>query len=49
MVTIPRLELLSALLLVRLVTTVLSALELCLPVSEVECYTDSRLFGFPTL
>ena len=39
-VTIPRLELLSALLLARLVTTVLSALEPCL---EVECYTDSTV------
>ena len=42
-VTVPRLELLSALLLSRLVTTVLSSLESCLPVSEIECYTDSAV------
>ena len=42
-VTVPRLELLSALLLSRLVTTVLSSLESCLPVSEIECYTDSTM------
>ena len=41
--TVPRLELLSALLLSRLVTTVLSSLKSCLPVSEIECYTDSTV------
>ncbi len=39
-VTIPRLELLSALLLARLITTVSSALESSLPGIKVECYTD---------
>jgi len=41
--TIPRLELLSALLLSRLITTVSSALESTLPDLEIECYTDSTV------
>ena len=41
--TIPRLELLSALLLLRLVTTVWSSFESCVPVSESKCYTDSTV------
>ena len=41
--TIPRLELLSALLLSRLVTAALTAVESCLSVSEIECYTDSTV------
>ena len=42
-ITIPRLELLSALLLSRLLATVSSALEYTLPDLEIECYTDSTL------
>ena len=38
--TIPRLELLSALLLSRLITTVSSVLESTSPDLEIECYTD---------
>ena len=41
--TIPRLELLSTLLLPRLVTAVLLALQSCLPVSQIECCTDSTV------
>ena len=41
--TIPRLELLSALLLSRLVTAALTAVESCLSVSEIECHTDSTV------
>ncbi len=43
LITIPRLELLSALLLARLITTVSSALEFSLPALEMECYTDSTV------
>ena len=42
-ITIPRLELLSALLLARLINTVSSALESSLPALEMECYTDSTV------
>ena len=41
--TIPRLELLSALLLAKLITTVRAALELEITVSEMTCYTDSKV------
>jgi hypothetical protein len=41
--TIPRLELLSALLLSRLITTVSGVLESTLPDLEIECYTDSTV------
>lgn len=41
--TIPRLELLSALLLTRLLVSVREGLELRLPLSEVTCYTDSKV------
>ena len=42
-ITIPRLELLSALLLTRLITAVSSALGATLPDIELECYTDSTV------
>lgn len=42
-ITIPRLELLSALLLAQLITTVQSALNSSLPELEMECYTDSTV------
>lgn len=41
--TIPRLELLSALLLSRLLVSVKEGLELRLPLSEMICYTDSKV------
>ena len=41
--TIPRLELLSALLLARLITTVSSVLESTLPDLQKKCYTDSTV------
>ena len=41
--TIPRLELLSALLLTRLLVSVKKGLESRLPLSEITCYTDSRV------
>ena len=41
--TIPRLELLSALLLSRLVTSVTTSLESELPLSQPTCYTDSKV------
>ena len=43
MLTIPRLELLSALLLSRLIITVSSALESTLPDLDMKCYTDSTV------
>ncbi len=44
--TIPRLELLSALLLARLISTVRSALETELQLENVCCYTDSKVAFF---
>ena len=41
--TIPRLELLSALLLARLVTSIKESLASRLPLSDPTCYTDSRV------
>ena len=41
--TIPQLELLSALLLSRLITTVSGVLEPTLPNLEIKCYTDSTV------
>ena len=41
--TIPRLELLSALLLARLVTTVSTSLSSILPQFDLKCYTDSTV------
>ena len=41
--TIPRLELLSALLLAKLMTTVFQALKLEVPLSQSTCYTDSKV------
>ena len=41
--TIPRLELLSALLLSRLITTVSSVLESTLPNLDIECFSDSTV------
>lgn len=41
--TIPRLELLSALLLSRLVVSVTESLKPTLSLSEVRCYTDSQI------
>ena len=41
--TIPRLELLSALLLSKLVTSVVDSLKSTLPPVEVRCYTDSQV------
>ena len=43
MVTIPRMELLSALLLARLITTVSSALESTIPDLQMQCYTNSTV------
>ena len=41
--TIPRLELLSALLLAKLIVSVTESLKLTLPSVEVRCYTDSQI------
>ena len=41
--TIPRLELLSALLLAKLMTTVFQALKLEVPLGQLTCYTDSKV------
>ena len=41
--TIPRLELLSALLLSNLITTVIAALKNDVQIDSVTCYTDSRV------
>ena len=42
-ISIPRLELLSALLLSKLILSIQAALQLELPLSEPVCYTDSRV------
>ena len=42
-VTIPRLELLSALLLARLITSVTNAIKYDLQVSQPSCFTDSTV------
>lgn len=44
-VTVPRLQLLSALLLARLITTVSTALESTLPDLLMRCYTDSTVWS----
>ena len=44
--TIPRLELLSALLLAKLLTSVATSLESELPLSLPTCYTDSKVALF---
>ena len=46
--TIPRLELLSALILARLISHIQSVLEEFIPISHVRCWFDSEvaLFGF---
>ena len=44
--TIPRLELLSALLLSRLITTVIESLKPVLPLSNPKCFTDSQVALF---
>ena len=41
--TVPRLELLSALLLSRLIVSVSSSLEPTLPKMKIQCYTDSQI------
>lgn len=44
--TIPRLELLSALLLSKLITTVAESLKLTLPLTRMRCFTDSQVALF---
>ena len=44
--TIPRLELLSALLLSKLITTVSESLKLALPLTQPRCFTDSQVALF---
>ena len=41
--TIPRLELLSAFLLYKLIVSVANSLELTLPQLKIHCYTDSHV------
>ena len=47
--TIPRLELLSALLLARLMTSITNSLESVLPLLQPMCYTDSKVTLYWTL
>ena len=44
--SIPRLELLSALLLSKLITTVVESLKLTLPLTRMRCFTDSQVALF---